>query len=83
MGELTRNRLTMFNPFRTNFSFNLKLSEKNLTKGSIGTNPAGIYVFEVNNGSTKTMCEICSKLTIKTPQRSHLLRFGVCIVNFE
>ena len=28
-------------------------------------------------------CEICSKLTIKTPQRRQLHRFGVFIVNFE
>ena len=28
----------------------------------------GIYLFKVNNGNTKTMCEICSKLTIKTPE---------------
>ena len=25
--------------------------------------PAGIYFFKVNNGNTRTMCEICSKLT--------------------
>ena len=28
------------------------------------------------------MCEICSKLTIKTLERRHLLHFGVFIVNF-
>ena len=28
------------------------------------------------------MCEICSKLTIKTPERSHGRLFGVFIVNF-
>ena len=27
---------------------------------------AGIYLFKANNGNTETMCEICSKLTIKT-----------------
>ena len=31
--------------------------------------PAGIYLFKINNGNTKTMPEICSKLTIKTPER--------------
>ena len=31
--------------------------------------PAGIYLFEVKNGNTGTMCEIYSKLTIKTPER--------------
>ena len=33
--------------------------------------PADIYLFEVNNGSIRTMCEICSELTIKTPERRH------------
>ena len=30
--------------------------------------PANIYLFKVNNMSTKKMCDICSKLTIKTPE---------------
>ena len=29
--------------------------------------PAGIYLFKVSNGNTRTVCEIFSKLTIKTP----------------
>ena len=29
------------------------------------------------------MCEICSELTIKTPERRHLHRSGALIVNFE
>ena len=29
------------------------------------------------------MCEICSKLTMKTPERCHGRRTGVSIVNFE
>ena len=28
-------------------------------------------------------CEICSKLTIKTPKQRHWHRFGVFVVNFE
>ena len=28
--------------------------------------PSGNYLFKVNNINTRTMCEICSKLTIKT-----------------
>ena len=40
--------------------------------------PAIIYLFKVNNENTITVCEICSKLTIKTTERS-----GVFIVNFE
>ena len=33
---------------------------------------AGIYLFKVNNRNAKTWCEICSKLTIKTPERRQL-----------
>ena len=40
---------------------------------------ASIYLFIVNNSNTKKRSEICSKLTIKSPQR----RFTVFIVNFE
>ena len=31
--------------------------------------PAGIYLFKVSNRNTRTRCELCSKLTIKTPKR--------------
>ena len=31
--------------------------------------PVDIYLLKVNNRNTKTRCEICSKLTIKTPER--------------
>ena len=31
--------------------------------------PAGIYLLKVNNRNARTRCEICSKLTIKTPER--------------
>ena len=31
--------------------------------------PVGIYLLKVNNRNTRTRCEICSKLTIKTPER--------------
>ena len=45
--------------------------------------PASIYLLKVNNRNTRTWCEICSKLTIKTPERRHWCRSGVFIVNFE
>ena len=32
-------------------------------------NPTDNYMFKVNNRNTRTRCEICSKLTIKTPER--------------
>ena len=31
--------------------------------------PARIYLFKYNSSDTRTMCEICSKLTMKTPER--------------
>ena len=31
--------------------------------------PAGIYLFKDNNRNISSMCEICLKLTIKTPER--------------
>ena len=46
-------------------------------------NPVGYYMFKVNNRNSRTRCEICSKLTIKTPERRHCRRSGVFIVNFE
>ena len=38
---------------------------------------------KASNSNTKTKYEICSKLTIKTPERCHWRGFGVFIVNFE
>ena len=35
--------------------------------------PVGIYMFKVNNRNTRTKCRICSKLTIKTPERHQCL----------
>ena len=31
--------------------------------------PDDIYSLKVNNGNTRTICEICSQLTIKAPVR--------------
>ena len=30
--------------------------------------PAGNYMFKVSNRNIRTRCELCSKLTIKTPE---------------
>ena len=51
--------------------------------GFQGSIPAGIYLLKVNNRNTRTRCEICSKLTINTPERRHWRRSGVFLVNFE
>ena len=45
--------------------------------------PAGIYLLKVNIGSIRTRCEICSKLTIKTPEQWQRCCFCVLIDNFE
>ena len=37
--------------------------------------PVSIYLFNVNNRNTRKRCKTCSKLTIKTPERRHILPF--------
>ena len=32
-------------------------------------NPVDIYLLKTNNRNTRTRCEICSKLKIKTPEQ--------------
>ena len=44
--------------------------------------PADNYMLKVNNGNTRTKCEICSKLTIKTAERRRHIS-SIAIVNFE
>ena len=45
--------------------------------------PANIYLFKVNHRNARKMCEIWSKLTIKTPEWRHWRRSGVFNVNFK
>ena len=35
----------------------------------VNQNPVSIHLSKVKNGNTRTMCEICSKVTIKTLER--------------
>ena len=58
----------------------LKVSYRNCTSKSCHgarekfwkkTYPASYYMLTGNNRSTRARCEICSKLTIKTPERHH------------
>ena len=44
--------------------------------------PAGIYLRKVNNKSTRARCEICSKLTIKTPEWRQCGYGDVVLVSF-
>ena len=39
-------------------------------------NAHNIYLFKVNNRNTRTMCEIRSKLTMKSPERRHIVCCG-------
>ena len=41
------------------------------------------FLLKVNNRNSRKRCEICSKLTIKIPERRQWRRSGVFIVNFE
>ena len=45
--------------------------------------PVGIYLLKVNNRNTTARCEICSKITSKTPERRQWRHSGVFIVKFE
>ena len=54
-----------------------------LLKSMVKATPASNYMFKVNNRNTRTRCEICSELTVKTPERRFWRRSGVFIVNFE
>ena len=44
---------------------------------------ANIYLLKVNNRNTTRRCDICSKLTTKTPERRKRRRPDVFIINFE
>ena len=44
------------------------------SKDVFRTDSAEIHLLKVKNRITRTRCEKCSKLTIKTPERRHLMR---------
>ena len=45
--------------------------------------PTGTYLCKANNGSTRTICEISSELTSKTPEQHHWSLSGVFCVSFQ
>ena len=48
----------------------VKTTHKNcMLRSNIILYLAGSYSYENNSGNTRIMCEICSKLVIKTPKR--------------
>ena len=58
-------------------------NSKNVFPEHLLYSPAGIYLLKVNIRNTRLRCEMCSKLTIKTPEQYHWRRSGVFTVNFE
>ena len=46
-------------------------------------NPAGVYLFNINNRNVGIMCEIGLKLKIEIAERRHSQHFSVFIVNLE
>ena len=77
----------LINPLAKNVTFGwYNTFRKNVTISTSSTNaefPAGNYIFKINNKNTRTRCEICSNLTLNTPERRKWRRSGVFIVNFE
>ena len=49
----------------------------------VSKSPAGIYLLKVNIRNINTRCEICSQLTIKTPEQRQRCCSGVLSDNFE
>ena len=45
------------------------LSERFIDVANLTRNPGGMYLLKVNNRNSRTRCEICLNLTIKTPER--------------
>ena len=60
-----------------------KLSIQMFIKRKIRAGKTCIYLLKVGNRNTRTRCEICSKLKIKTPERHHWHLSGIFILNFE
>ena len=59
-----------------------KLTYNNAYDANV-SQPSRHLLVKVNNRNTRVRCEICSKLTINTPERRQWRRSGVFIVNFE
>ena len=53
----------------------LRYKNNQSCKQSQDTVPAGNCMFKINNRNTTTRCEICSKSTIKTPERRRRIVF--------
>ena len=91
--ELRRVQIKQCELFRVRYE-----RDKKIIKTKDGEEVLSLYLFKVNNGNTRTVCEICSKITIKTPLTTLLMSLwclylylwadlthwsGVSIVDFE
>ena len=65
------------------FVYYNQLEKKKQKNFSLIQFPGGINLLKVNNRNTERMCEICRKLTSKTPEPRYWRRSGVFIVNLE
>ena len=82
-GKQTSNKFETSEQFIPHQHFKIEgltLLQNTIQKGNY---PVGIYLFNDNNRNTRTRCEICSMLTMKTPERCQWRRSGVFILNFE
>ena len=67
-----------------NEQFKTSNEEFKTDKRTFGNNdPSSIYLFKVNNRITGKRCEICSKLTRKSPELRKRRRSGVFVVKLE
>ena len=61
----------------------LVIFPKNLALTFLPSITVNVGLLNVNNINTRKRCEICSKLTTKTPKKRHLRNSGVFNVHFE
>ena len=59
------------------------ISERVFSENYFSQNLAGNYLLRVSNRNTRARCEICSKLTIKTPEQCKWHCSSVFNVDFE
>ena len=69
--------------YHYSFAVSTPYFSKSLSLVAIIRIPANMYLFKVNSRNIRKRYKICSKLTIKTPERRHWRQSGVFIVNFE
>ena len=53
-----------------------------ISEAPTGGDPANIYLFKLDNRNTRKRCEICSMLTIKTPEQCHVVNI-ISLVDFD